>query len=105
MLCICFSCGRKTDCESHNQCDVCEADAEGIKPELVVAGSGLVIEAMTMDRQIHVILKQLHRDLAGPERECRWQHSEEKQVYWCDHVAIPARDVTDAYWHQRRGVE
>jgi hypothetical protein len=51
-----------------------------------------------MDKVIHGILKQFHRDMVGAERECRWYHSDKKQVYWCDHVQIPARDVTEEYW-------
>ena len=99
-LCICFQCGRKMDCSGEGVCEICEIDAEGLKPGLTASGGVLQVETLSIDRQIHVILKQFHRVLSGPERECRWQHDDRKQVYWCQHVVIPARDVMEQYWRR-----
>lgn len=104
-LCICYTCNRTIDCDASGQCELCEIDAEGTHPPLQQEGNGLIVTPITLDREIHVILKQLHRQLHGPERECRWQYSDKKQYYWCQHVMIPARDVTEAYWQKRTGVD
>lgn len=104
-LCICYSCQRKMDCDASGMCDICEADADGYRPETVVAGGRTRVEYMPMDKEIHVILKKLHRELGGAERECRWRHSDAKQIYWCEHVVIPARDVTEQYWNERKGTD
>ena len=46
------------------------------------------------------ILRRLHKEMAGRETECRWYHDDTEQTYSCQHITIPARDVTDRYWQQ-----
>jgi len=52
------------------------------------------------DKQIHSILKRLHREMHSPERDCRWQYHDKEQIYSCIHLSISARDVVDMYWSQ-----
>lgn len=113
MLCHCYSCSRTMDCSPDGVCELCEADGKrkATSPKQnkdhIVAGNNELkvpkvgkVDYVSTDHQIYSILRRLHNTMAGPERDCRWNHSDKDQIYWCQHVAIRAGDVADHYWSQ-----
>lgn len=46
-----------------------------------------------IDKDICRALDRLHVDLAGRRDHCRWNYDSKQDVYFCEHVSIPGRDV------------
>ena len=122
---ICIKCKRTIDCSGDGICEVCEIDAVNDTSTIVRAAEtgakkksptnangntpmvGSYITSacspvVSTDHQIMSILRRLHQSMHGPERGCRWNYHDARQVYWCDHVSIPSREVADLYWRQFR---
>lgn len=103
----CNECNRTMDCSGDGICEICESNPQAKEttrkePHQSIPSTPYGFLVPTVDHQIYTILRRLHNS-SGRDTECRWQYNEPQQIYSCDHVSIPSREVADLYWNQFGG--